>query len=128
MFGWKARRQNRQVRAVLNAMEPFGAKEEAAMLAAIADRATDITRRNGRAGNISAEDLALLAAYEAATIRSHRVRFQDALGLTESGSAVSCARLKSAAQHVASRQGRGNVLAEFAALEGAERPDHAPGA
>ena len=114
----KDRRQQRKTRAVVNAMRPLTEREEAAVLLAIAQCATDLQdNRPAEASAIPPEELVLCAAYNVATLARPRSLFVDALNLSAEEVSALCGRLRDAAEHVASRQGRGVVLDRFKVLD-----------
>ena len=114
----KDRRQKRQTRALVNAMQPLAEREEEAVLLAIAQCAADLQdNRLAESSPIPPEELALCAAYNAATLARPRSLFVDVLNLSAEEVTAFCGRLRDAAEHVASRQGRGAVLDRFKALD-----------
>jgi Skp family chaperone for outer membrane proteins len=123
----KASRQKRLIRTVVNAAKALAPDQATAVLAAI-DRCADDLARNASAetSRLSPEELALFAAYNAATLAPSQSLIQAALGLTSEEAADLCARLRDAAEHVASRQGRRAVLDRFKVMDAAPPyPDRA---
>jgi hypothetical protein len=122
----KASRQKRQIRAVVNAMKALAPDQTAVVLATI-ERCADDLAWNGspQASSLSPEELALFAAYNAATLAPPRSLIRVALRITAEEAAELCAQLRDAAEHVAARQGRHAVLDGFKAMAISPHPDRA---
>ena len=116
-----------QVRAVLEVMGPLDTRETAAVTAAVAQCLADLNRTLPDASAaVYPEDLALFAAYNAATLAPPRGFLAITLGLKGDEAAAFCARVRAAAETVADEQGRRSVLHRFEALDAAPpHPDRA---
>lgn len=121
------RRGVQQVEAVVKAMKALQPPEAGAVRLALAQCTADIQRNHpGLAAAVAPDELVLLAAYNAATLSPPRGFLAGVLKLSPADAAAFCARIRTAAERVATEQGRRSVLDAFEAFDAAPpHPDRA---
>ena len=120
------RRGERQVDAMVEAMGALAPDEANAVRLAVVQGIADLQLSMPvQSAAVEPEELALFAAYKAATLTPPRGYLAGVLKLAAVDTAAFCARIRVAAEAVATEQGRRKVLDGFKALDVAPQPDRA---
>jgi len=112
------RRGVRQIDAVVQAMGALAPHEANAVRLAVAECTADLQRRMPvQSAAVEPDEHVLFAAYKAATLTLTQDFLAGVLKMGAADTAAFCARIRAAAEAVATKQGRREVLDGFKALD-----------